>query len=48
MKNLEALLESGITVVSSKEDENETVSHERLELLWTALVCLKYIRYMYI
>ena len=46
VKHLEQLLESGSTIVRSAVSESETVtdSRDQLELLWSALVCFKYIR----
>ena len=46
VKHLEHLLESGSTIVRSAVSESETVtdSRDQLELLWSALVCFKYIR----
>ena len=47
MKYLERLLESGSAVVRSAVSESEVDSGDnKLELLWAALVCFKYIRYM--
>ena len=43
MKYLERLVESGSAVVRSAVNES---SGDKLELLWAALVCFKYIRYM--
>ena len=47
MKYLERLLESGSAVVRSAVSESEVDSGDnKLELLWAALVCFKYIRYL--
>ena len=45
VRQLELLLDSGLTVEWCTIDEKESEMQDKINLLWAALVCLKYIRY---